>query len=303
MRPIVFHQALSRASLSILALIGALTVSAETVTLHPVADTALHEAFPDNNFGAFPFVHGGTTGKNTKNRGLYRFELAGIPEGSRIDSVLVRFTITFVAPSLSVPEVEFGLHRMLTAWDEGTKDSSRGMGGRLATEGEATWRWSSQPGEWQSPGGSEGIDYTAPASSTAVIGNVQTYEFLSTPELVQDVQGWLDEPAGNFGWMLKSAQEDLVQSAKRFASRESATPPALIIEYSPPAPEVRITSIRVRDGQAILQWIGGTGRYQLQARDLPPVSEWANIGSPTTELEASTPAGGQGAFFRVLSAE
>jgi MYXO-CTERM domain-containing protein len=52
------------------------------------------------------------------------------------------------------------------------------------------------------------------------------------------VQGWLDAPGTNFGWLVQG-DEVTVGSAKRFDSRENSTVgfrPALEITYTVPAP-------------------------------------------------------------------
>ena len=44
--------------------------------------------------------------------------------------------------------------------------------------------------------------------------------------MVADVQGWLDNPASNFGWLMLG-DETAIVTAKRFDTRESASPPVL----------------------------------------------------------------------------
>jgi hypothetical protein len=52
------------------------------------ADTTLSENWPSNNFGGMSFVNAGTTQNLTRNRGLYKFDVAGvIPAGSLIRTV------------------------------------------------------------------------------------------------------------------------------------------------------------------------------------------------------------------------
>ena len=287
------------ATLIALAFLAAPPLPAETVQLQPVADTSLHEIFPENNFGAFSFVHGGLTAKNTATRGLFRFDLAGaLPAGAIVTGVTLEIRVVFAAPAPNVPEVAFDLHRVSTAWDEGTKDAGAGFSGRLAGTGEATWRHSMKPQLWQTPGG----DFFENPTSSAVIGEVGSYTFPSTQELVADVQAWLDDPAQNHGWILKSSEEDVIQSAKRFGSSESATPPVLIIEYSTASTEIVITSIRVEDGEALLEWSGGSGPYQVQKKE-EVTSAWEDAGEATSDTQARFPADAPACFFRVLSLE
>ena len=56
--------------------------------------------------------------------------------------------------------------------------------------------------------------------------------------MVADVQAWLDNPASNFGWLVLG-DETAIATAKRFDTRESASPPMLTIEFIP-GPELRL---------------------------------------------------------------
>ena len=55
--------------------------------------------------------------------------------------------------------------------------------------------------------------------------------------MIADVQLWLDHPEQNFGWMLKTEEEQSNFTARRFGSRELEDPfesPQLTITYLPP---------------------------------------------------------------------
>jgi hypothetical protein len=61
--------------------------------------------------------------------------------------------------------------------------------------------------------------------------------------LVADIQSWLDYPATNFGWLLKTPEA--ASDAKRFASREhlvASERPRLVITFIPPASVATIGS-------------------------------------------------------------
>ena len=59
--------------------------------------------------------------------------------------------------------------------------------------------------------------------------------------MVADVQSWLDNPASNFGWLVLG-DETAIATAKRFDTRESASPPILTIEFRvAPSPRPRPT--------------------------------------------------------------
>ena len=65
--------------------------------------------------------------------------------------------------------------------------------------------------------------------------------------MVADVQSWLDNPASNFGWLVLG-DESTIATAKRFDTRESASPPVLTIQYIPgprvtPTPRPRPTPV------------------------------------------------------------
>jgi hypothetical protein len=59
------------------------------------------------------------------------------------------------------------------------------------------------------------------------------------PELVADIQSWINDPATEFGWMLRG-EEGVTQSVRRIDSREVLEPalrPVLWLELVPAATE------------------------------------------------------------------
>jgi hypothetical protein len=52
--------------------------------------------------------------------------------------------------------------------------------------------------------------------------------------MVADVQSWLNNPAGDFGWFLMAQSESTLGTARRFASDEDALGrgPVLTIDYT-----------------------------------------------------------------------
>jgi hypothetical protein len=74
------------------------------------------------------------------------------------------------------------------------------------------------------------------ASASTQVAGVASYTWGSTPEMVTDVQGWLDEPSSNFGWLLVG-NEGENGTAKRFDSKENPRDersPSLTIEFTLP---------------------------------------------------------------------
>jgi hypothetical protein len=76
-----------------------------------------------------------------------------------------------------------------------------------------------------------------------------SYTWASTPELVADVQLFLDIPASNFGWLFICSDEVTPATAKRFASRHSGPgAPRLVVTYVPFVPPSPFTSFCFGDG-------------------------------------------------------
>jgi hypothetical protein len=94
--------------------------------------------------------------------------------------------------------------------------------GFTASAGDATWadaKSGSVP--WLNLGAT-GDFAPAASASTTVSGPVDTpWLWASTPELVSDVQSWLDTPGTNFGWALVNANEGTGGTGKAFYSRSA----------------------------------------------------------------------------------
>jgi hypothetical protein len=124
------------------------------------------------------------------------------------------------------------LRRLLADWGEGTSVAPGEEGdGAPATTNDATWRhrffdtifWTTQGG-----------DFSATVSASQSVGAVGVYTW-SSSQMRADVQSWLDDPADNFGWLALGDESEIL-TAKRFDTRESASPPVLTIIYRPPGP-------------------------------------------------------------------
>jgi hypothetical protein len=181
--------------------------------------------------GAGEYVFAGTTDAGDVRRALLAFAVAdSLPAGATVDSVVLTLNMSrTVAGTHAV-----ALHRALADWGEGTSDASccapeEGTGG-TATVGDATWAFRVfRSATWTTPGG----DFVAAPSAVRSVAGGGPYRWRSA-QMTADVQGWLDSPATNFGWVLVG-DESVVRSAKRFDSREStATAPRLRVYYTVP---------------------------------------------------------------------
>lgn len=221
------------AVLGALALLSAVA-SADVLHLTAVRDNTLwNDAAGAVSNGSGPVMIVGRSGGTSTapiRRGLVRFDLAAaLPAGSVIHSA----QLVLANPSGNVGPRNVRVHRVLADWGEGTSNTSSGQGAP-AQPGDATWLQRFYPGSpWSTAGG----DFSATVSTVLAVDPLGLHTWPSTPQVVSDVQGWLDSPASNFGWLLKLDAENVSQSTKVFGTRESLDPaewPTLIVDFTPP---------------------------------------------------------------------
>jgi hypothetical protein len=212
---------------------------ADIININPSKDNTLYEFVPadgdrSNALGFHFFT--GETAMGEFRRGVLAFDIAGnIPAGSAILSVTLSLNMS-MTPSATPRTTE--LHKLLADWGEGTSQASGGEGeGAPATTNDATWRhrffdtifWTT-----------EGGDFSVIVSANQSVGDVGMYTW-SSSQMVADVQSWLNNPDANFGWLVLGDESEIA-TAKRFDTRESASPPVLTIQFRPaPAPRPRPT--------------------------------------------------------------
>jgi hypothetical protein len=197
---------------------------AAEVLLNPIQDATLIQDETSYANGAGPSVFAGAIASGGARRALLKFDLSGIPQGAVIHGVELYFDINRAAVGSGNSDPA-SLHRITASWGEGTSFSTRG-GGDVASPNDATWthRFYGVGGvgagavPWSVPGG----DFVAQASSFTTVGGIGPYFFPSTVKLIEDVDGWLANPASNHGWLLLGP-ESASQTARRIHSRESAT--------------------------------------------------------------------------------
>lgn len=200
---------------------------AEIVTLMPERDATLFEDVTGTTAsGSGPTLFVGDNRILVTRRALVRFDLASlIPPDAVVLSVELGLHVSD-APDETPRDVT--LHRVLVDWGEGSSASSGG-GGAVALAGDATWLHRFYPGRyWANPGG----DFEPSSSARAMLGSAG-WQSWSGCGLVQDVQGWIDDPSSNHGWLLKG-EEGTASSARGLSSSENQQPelhPYLRIEY------------------------------------------------------------------------
>jgi hypothetical protein len=245
---------------------------ADSVTLFPSADCTLFELVPSNSLGGVTWISAGTTQNGNTNRALMKFDVAAaVPPGSTITDVGLKVWVTRTPVDGNADSL-FSLRRVLRPWNEGSNlpadPNYPGLGGPAAP-GDATWIHNAfGESAWTIPGGQEGVDFAAGFSSSTFIGGITAEGyFFESGGAIADVQSWLDDPSSNFGWMLKTEEEDVNFTARRFGSRELGDPfesPQLTISYLPP---LLITNVHVISNRLSLTFNADLGYpYRVESR-------------------------------------
>lgn len=205
--------------------------------LEPMQDTSIYAGTSGSNTlsdGKGESLWLATTAEGLTRRALIKFDLSAIPPGS-----VIRQTTLFLYQLRARDEHVVRLHRVLASWGEGASNAGSAGTGAPAQPGDATWLHRFYPGTlWLAAGG----DFLPTASASQVVGppNVRyswggeaPAQGANAPPMVKDVQGWVDAPASNHGWILIGVETTL-QNAKRFQSRENAVErPRLVVRYQP----------------------------------------------------------------------
>lgn len=204
----------------------------ETILLRPGKDSTLIES-PSGTLanGSGPAFFAGRISASSQSlrRALIAFDIASaLPPGSTITSV--RLSLTLSATTAGPFTVR--VHRVLADWGEGASSSSGGTGA-AALPSDSTWLHRFYDDVfWTAPGG----DFYPAASGAALVDQIGSYSWGPTPEMIADVQSWLDHPESAYGWIL-IGDESVPTTVKRFDSREhpeEANRPLLEVDYLPP---------------------------------------------------------------------
>jgi hypothetical protein len=202
----------------------------ESVTLVASKDNSLFANNVENSNGGGAGIFAGTTNdmqEKSLRRGLLEFDIENaVPAGATVTEV--KLTMYLGQASIASGIQTIDLHRLTADWGEGTAGNTTtsisGTGtGFPASEGDATWNQRFfQQTSWSAPG-AEGDYVTAISASTDVGTALDTpYTWQSAPTLISDVQGWLDQPSTNNGWIMIDDVENVQQTVKGFYSRNAS---------------------------------------------------------------------------------
>ncbi len=247
------------------------SVRADSVTLTPVADTYISEHFTGPNGASADLVMGtqGDAANGARNRGLVKFALTSIPTNAFIDSVSLRVTVNKIAAGGEGSL--FHLHTVKVPW----------------TESASTWFVRSAGQNWATPGGAAGTDYAEDSSGSTFVGGTGATTFETTTGLVANVTAWLNSPASNYGWLIKTEDESVEKTAGRFGARENPnTSPQLTVQYTVPPSPPQIDSVSIQDTNFCVNFQGVAGSiYVLESRADIASGDWATVAGLVAEAD------------------
>jgi PEP-CTERM motif-containing protein len=236
--------------LGVFSLVG--VSQAAVVPIPSNRDTTIFSQHLTSSDGGGVGMFVGTDGNGSISRGLIGFDIAGnVPAGATIDSVQLTLNLGQVAGSGTAGSGPPGdpttrtisLSRVSADWREGTAGNTSttiaGTGsGFPAGTGDATWNnriySPTTSTAWTTAGG----DFSASASGSTSVDNPPSvptaYVWTSTPAMVADVQSWLNNPLGNFGWMLTNSNESSKKTFRAFYTRDATQSlrPSLLVSYT-----------------------------------------------------------------------
>src|SRR5687768_549297 len=252
---------MSKARIAIsIALGGALFTQcavADEVVLQASKDNTIFEDTTLSN-GAGEYFFAGVVGSNggfKKRRALLAFDLSAVPAGATIESVSLDLHL-----AQNVSTAQISLHRLLGDWGEAGSNTFGGGGGAPAQIGDATWQYKFFDGTAGTPWTAAGGDFVQSESASETLSATgEIYTIDSTPQLVADVQGWLEQ-GNNFGWLIKG-DESRTFTPQKLSSRQN-----LIAEFRP--------SLKITFATAQPQWnLDGNGSWGV-------ASNWSNNAVP-----------------------
>ncbi len=188
----------------------------DTVKIFSGKDNTLYESHTGNvSNGMGMHFFSGTTQSGDKRRGLVKFNFQSvIPPCANVVSVTLRLHMSRTISGNQNIE----LRKVSEDWGEGASVAPSEEGyGAAAETGDATWTNTFYNDQfWSDNGGT----FLNTVSGTKAVGGNGYYTWGTTSQMVNDVQGWVNNPSGNFGWLL-FGNESLSGTAKRFDTKEN----------------------------------------------------------------------------------
>ena len=234
----------------------------DIVTIRPSQDATIFENNLGNSLGGGQALFVGTNAQTSPRRALVEFDIAGaLPAGATIEGVQLRLTYGAFAGNNGAAVLPIALHRITSSWGEGTVGTGTGLTGTgqgfAGQPGDATWSSRFLGTDLWTSAGSDSVPA---ASATQMVGAPAVdvpFTWGSTPQMIADIQTWLDNPAVNHGWLLRGS-ETVTQSGRIFYSREATNPdfaPQLTVTFTPvPEPSALLLASIAMLGFGLLRW-------------------------------------------------
>ncbi len=201
------------------------------VAVSPAKDNTLYEdaAGGLSNGSGDGIVVGLAGAADQRRRGLLAFDLSSLPATARVLDASLQLTQNYTADTQART---VSVHRVNSQWGEGSSTAGGDQtSGAPAAAGDATWTYRLyNTDSWLSAGG----DFDPAASAGVSVGTAPGNSSWTGTQLKADVQGWINTPASNRGWLLLG-DEGSPLSQRRFASREAADQnarPKLTVNYT-----------------------------------------------------------------------
>ncbi len=185
---------------------------ADVVTFISSDDTWLSSTNPSQNHNMQPDFAAGK-GSPPIAHGVVAFDISSISPGSSITSVELKLESSFDDSIANLP-VTLSLQKITTSWDESSTT-------------------------WNSPWITAGGDFIGTSSASQTVTGLGPFTWGSTSQMVSDVQGWVDNPSSNNGWLLKLPDESGSTNFARFIQNTGSDDevPMLTVTFNPSSPQ------------------------------------------------------------------
>ena len=189
-----------------------IVVNPLTATLAATADTYIDSGGKTTNFGGSSSL---VVSGRPDDAALLKWDLSGLPAGSTLQSATLTIHVTNTSGNT------YEIYELKRSW----------------TESQSTWKKAASGSSWQIAGALGSLDHGTTVLGTVTASATGTRNVVLYPAGLAVVQGWIDNPASNFGVILQdyaNANKDPLE----FSSKEAtvaADRPQLQVVYHPPS--------------------------------------------------------------------
>jgi hypothetical protein len=192
-------------------------------TFDATADTYIKHGTPNQNQGSEGVLRVRAAGDN---RALVQFDLTSIPQNAIIHSASLKLNITNNKDNWGKDGGDIGVHGLTQMWTE--TGATWHCGVDINTNNHNDKDCNDTEWEMGKPKKPELWPYMEAPTATILIGNGQTgtVEF----NVADDVAEVVSNTRQNYGWLIRKVKEGRAGHLE-FSSRETGTPPQLVVVY------------------------------------------------------------------------